>query len=206
MLKKVILGLCLSSIFFVNSAFAGESVKFVVDVKPLSFLVAEDIDGFYSYNSSYYSYRSETVDGSALWTPHLKAGIGFNIGDKVGIDVTGGLGYMIGGEVLSAPFLTLDAALLFKLGSAITIGPHIGLISIDEIDWDGESDIELSDTQGVYGGLVFTAGKEKFSFCLAIDAVSLDDIEVTDGAAWTSSRDTIDLSGWKIDLGMKMRF
>ncbi len=191
---------------FSGNAIAGEKVKFIIDVKPLSFLIADDIDGFSSSSIGGFYYASETIDGNVLWTPHLKVGIGFNAGDVVGIDFTGGAGYLAGGEVLSAPFFLADVALNFTLGRAITIGPHIGFISIDEIDWDESSDIKLSDTSGIIGGLAFTAGHEKISFSLSVDVVELDEIDVENGERWTASQSSIDLSGWMVNLGVKMKF
>jgi len=205
MFKKLFQLIVFSSLLIsFNTAVAGENIKFVLDFQPASILVADDIDDFALSSRS--GYIVEYVDGNALWTPSLKAGVGFNVNKMISMDVTAGLGYLVGGEVLSAPFYLVDVSANFKLGKAITLGPHLSYIMIDELEWDGVSDADFGDTSGIAGGLAVTAGHEKMSFSLSVDVVSLDEVDVEGRNGWHASQPSMDLSGWMVNMGIKMKF
>ena len=86
------------------------------------------------------------------------------------------------------------------------MGPHVSYIQIGELEWDGVSEADFTDTSGILAGLAFTAGHEKISFSLSFDLASMDEIAVTGKDGWVASQPTVDLSGWMINLGIKMRF
>lgn len=209
-MKKTLMGTCM--VFWVSmisaTSFAG--VDFILDIKPASFLISPDADGFEVeryYSSYYYSYyESDTIEGSGSWMPTLKAGIGIDT-SPLYLDFTGGFGYLYNGA-FTATMYVADVALRFKLGRVVTLGPHIGVVKFDPT-WEGElsdsDDVELSDCTGFMPGLCFTAGGKIASFSLSLDYLSASfDVETYHG--WRASEDTLDISGFSLSLGVLLRF
>lgn len=193
-------------VFMVSgNGIAGETVKFVLRADPASFMISSDIDGFYVQNSGI----REEVDGTTAWTPSIHAGIGFNVGDKVLLDATVGVGWYYGGEVLESSFITQRLSARFKLGKVVSLGAQFGLIQFDDLEWDGDdaqSNVNFSDSDGYLAGLLFTAGSDRVSFSLSVEYVSLDDFDVTTTGGWTPSSNSLDLSGTLINMGVLLRF
>lgn len=205
MLKKISIlvlfcNLCIST----HSVTAGEDVKFILDIEPISFLRPNGAGGF-SLHSEHNATEGIAL-GTVAWTPHLKLGAGFKATELIGIDVTGGVGYLSGVEQLSAPFYLIDIKSNFRISSATTLGPHISYIIIDELDWDGEAVVAFSDTSGVLMGIAFTAGPSKASFSISLDYANLNKTDYKTGGGWVGYDDPLDLSGWMINIGMKARF
>lgn len=191
-----------------STSFAGETVKFVFDVRPAGILVSSKVDGFSaaSSSSSYYysSFRSETVDGSLSLMPNARLGIGIDAG-VLNLDLTGGGGFLYN-AAFTAPFTMVDAAARFKLGSAVTMGPHVGVLAFSEPKWSGDAPIKFSSNTGVMGGLDFTAGRS-FAFKASVDFVKASfDAKMERGSNWYLSDNELDISGVALQLGFTGRF
>jgi hypothetical protein len=202
---KVILFAMISVFMMSGNGIAGETVKFILSVDPVSFMISPDIDDFYIQGSGI----REEVDGYTSWTPSINAGIGFNVGSSVLLDATLGVGWYYGGEVFESSFVTERLSARFKVSKVITLGARLGLIQFDDLEWDGDygqSNIKFSDSDGYLAGLSFTAGSDRVSFSLSVEYVSLDDFDVTTTGGWTPSSDSLDLSGTLINMGVLFRF
>ena len=202
---KVILFAMISVFMMSGNGITGETVKFILSADPVSFMISPDIDDFYIQGSGI----REEVDGYTSWTPSINAGIGFNAGDSVLLDATLGAGWYYGGEVFESSFVTERLSARIKLSKVITLGARLGLIQFDDLEWDGDygqSNIKFSDSDGYLAGLSFTAGSDRVSFSLSVEYVKLDDFDVTTTGGWTSSSNSLDLSGTLINMGVLFRF
>jgi hypothetical protein len=202
---KVILFAMISVFMMSGNGITGETVKFILSADPVSFMISPDIDDFYIQGSGI----REEVDGYTSWTPSINLGIGFNAGDSVLLDATLGVGWYYGGEVFESSFVTERLSARIKLSKVITLGARLGLIQFDDLEWDGDygqSNIKFSDSDGYIAGLSFTAGSDRVSFSLSVEYVSLDDFDVTTTGGWTSSSNSLDLSGTLINMGVLFRF
>ena len=202
---KVILFAMISVFMMSGNGITGETVKFILSADPVSFMISPDIDDFYIQGSGI----REEVDGYTSWTPSINAGIGFNAGDSVLLDATLGVGWYYGGEVFESSFVTERLSARIKLSKVITLGARLGLIQFDDLEWDGDygqSNIKFSDSDGYIAGLSFTAGSDRVSFSLSVEYVGLDDFDVKTTGGWTSSSNSLDLSGTLINMGVLFRF
>ena len=192
-------------------------VRFIMELVPVSFLFSPDLDGFNAHSHNYhgYSYYEVTIDGTGSWIPSGRLGISIGTG-PVFLDITGGAGYLWN-NAFSGPFLVGDFAARFKIGDHWTIGPHAGLLSFNNMTWDGgdtygdtdtdtKGEFELSDTTGWMAGVVTTFGGKHVSGFLSVDYLSAKMDVSADPAVWTLSEDTIDLSGLAIQAGIVFRF
>jgi hypothetical protein len=103
-------------------------VNFIVDIKPLSVLVSPNINGFSVTKTTPGIIYTESISGVGSWLPQLKLGVGFNL-PLLFIDLYGGVGYLYN-EAFSASMYLGDVAFRFKLGEHMTLGPHIGVVSL----------------------------------------------------------------------------
>lgn len=86
----------------------------------------------------------------------------------------------------------------------MTLGPHIGLVRFAP-HWSGGSDVELSGSTGLTGGLAFTAGSKVASFSLSLDYLDASfDVETSNG--WVANNDTLDISGYALNMGVIFNF
>jgi len=207
MLALLLFGLLLMPV----SAMA--EVNFTMDLSPISMLISSDLDGFQVSKSSFGYYQSETIDGTGSFLPNLKAGIGIDTGKVMHLDITGGVGYLFN-AAFSAPMFTLDVAPRFKLGNVVTLAPHIGYIQFGDLSWGDGMDTLMSDSDdvkltdggsGLIYGLSLTAGK-KVAFVGSIDGISVGEYKVTTNNGYNANRNTLDISGIAIQLGIKFRF
>jgi hypothetical protein len=202
---KVILFAMISVVMMSSNGITGETVKFILSADPASIMISPDIDGFYIQGPGI----REEIDGYISWTPSINAGIGFNVGNSVLLDATLGAGWYYGGEPLESSFFTERLSARIKLSKVVTLGARLGLIQFDDLEWDGdygESNITFSDSDGYLAGLSFTAGSDRVSFSLSVEYVNLDDFDVTTTGGWTSSSNSLDLSGTLINMGVLFRF
>jgi len=204
-MKKALI-ICIA--FFVTMistpCFAG--VDFILDLKPASILFSPDIDGFKVSRTSGWTYYSDTISGSGSWMPTLKAGMRIDT-SILNIDVTGGVGFLVNSAFYSSMYLA-DLALLFKISKHATIGPHVSIIKFDP-KWDGSlsdsSDVKLSDETAIMPGLCFTVGGKTASFSASIDYIDAS-FDVTTYNGWVANDDSLDMSGFAIQLGVLFSF
>ena len=184
--------------------FAGAG--FILDLKPSSILFSPDIDGFKVSRSSGWTYSSDTISGGGSWMPTLKAGMRIDT-SALNIDVTGGVGLLVNGAFHSSIYLA-DLALLFKISKHATLGPHVSVIKFDP-KWDGSlsdsSDVKLSGETSFMPGLCFTVGGKKASFSASIDYINTS-FDVTTYNGWVANDDSLDMSGFAIQLGVLFSF
>jgi len=156
--------------------FAG--ADFILDLKPASILFSPDIDGFRVSRTSGSLYESDTLSGSGSWMPTLKAGIRIDT-SALNIDLTGGLGLLYNGAFQFDP------------------------------TWDGSgsdsSNVKLSEETSIMPGLCFTVGGKTASFSASIDYIDTS-FDVTTHNGWVANDNSIDISGFAIQLGVLFSF
>lgn len=184
-------------------------VNFTMDISPVSFLISTDVDGFQVENG----YMSETIEGTTSFMPNIKAGIGIDTGKLMHLDITGGVGYVFNGA-FSTTMVCLDVAPRFKLGNIVTLAPHIGLIKFGDLSWgDGmdatyadSDDVKITDGgSGLIYGVALTVGK-KVAFIASIDGINVEEYKVTTHNGYSANQETLDISGYAVQLGVKFRF
>ena len=208
-MKKFVL-VFFTAVLLVVPLSSNAGVGFVLDIKPASILFSPDMDGFSVYNnesgSYYYSSYEDRIEGFGSFVPSLNAGVG--IATRVMyIDITGQIGYLVNGAFDGA-FFGGDVALRFRLGRAVSIGPHISFIGTD-LSWGGvnsSGSVEIDDPTGTALGLSFTAGHPMISFSLNLDLVTFEEAYVDTWDGWYADRSYLDLSGFSINMGVIFRF
>jgi hypothetical protein len=184
------------------------SVYGILRVEPMSILVSPDAEGFSvsrKYRTSYYSYRaSERVDGVGSWAPMVKGGLRFD-SPKLATDLTVGVGALIS-PAFTAPMAELALDFRFNLGSIVTLGPHLALVTMGEPSWGGNADVSFSSASGAAGGVEVTVGKKRVFFNASLSYLALSPCDVETGSGWTASSDELDFSGVLGRLGVLLRF
>ena len=101
-----------------------------------------------------------------------------------------------------------DLALRFKISKHATIGPHVSVIKFDP-KWDGSlsdgSDVKLSGETSIMPGLCFTVGGKTASFSASIDYIDTS-FDVTTYNGWVANDNSLDMSGFAIQLGVLFSF
>jgi hypothetical protein len=189
---------------------SNNGIRLLIDILPASYLSSPDIDGFEVTRTSGGFTDTEKIDGTGSWIPNLRGGLSFDTGPAY-IEPTVGGGYLVNGA-FTTPMLMGDLACRFKLGDAVTLGPHIGLINFGDstwnrnnTEWDEDVDVDIKGTTGYMGGLALTAGGETVAFSCSVDYVSAK-FDVKTGSGWTANKDELDMSGWAVNLGVAFRF
>jgi len=86
-----------------------------------------------------------------------------------------------------------------------------GFSSVIKFDpkWDGSlsdsSDVKLSDETAIMPGLCFTVGGKTASFSASIDYIDAS-FDVTTYNEWVANDDSLDMSGFAIQLGVLFSF
>ncbi|MFC1765421.1 hypothetical protein ACFL6U_25535 [Planctomycetota bacterium] len=209
-MKRVMLVSLMAALFVMSTAGAQEEkervAQFILDFRPGSFLFSPDMDGFTVTDGT----LSETVDGTASYTPSVNAGVGFDFG-TVNLNITGGLGYLYN-NAFHGGFAQFDIATLFELvNGKLRMGPHVGLVGLGDANWDDAGQIDLEGNGGFKGGLTLHAGGQRVAFLANIDFVDASyDIKTRGGWSATDGNGTtvteLDMSGVIIDLGLILRF
>jgi hypothetical protein len=189
-----------------SNAFAGEKVKFVMDVSPGAFMISPDADGFSVTNTSGWITWTESVDGTGSWAPNATLGVGYDAGDMMTIDLTGGGGFWVNEAFDATTFLIGKISAAFRLGKYFTLGAQAGVIHFNEPEWQGIAQVKFSDSDGFLAGGAFTAGTDKISFYLSVEYMDIDPLDVTTSGGWQANSNELDLSGTMVNLGVKFRF
>ena len=204
MKKLLILFIAFFVTMMSTPCFAG--ADFILDLKPASILFSPDVDGFRVSRTSGFLHESDTISGSGSWMPTLKAGIRIDT-SALNIDLTGGYGLLYNGAFHSSMYLG-DLALRFKISKHATIGPHVSIIKFDPT-WDGSGsdsdDVKLSEETSIMPGLCFTVGGKAASFSASIDYIDTS-FDVTTYNGWVANDDSLDISGFAIQLGVLFSF
>ncbi len=204
MKKTLILFITVFVTMISTPCFAG--ADFILDLKPASILFSPDIDAFKVSRTSGWTYYSDTISGGGSWMPTLKAGLRIDT-SALNIDVTGGVGFLVSGAFHSPMYLA-DLALRFKISKHATIGPHVSVIKFDP-KWDGSlsdsSDVKLSGETSIMPGLCFTVGGKTVSFSASIDYIDTS-FDVTTYNGWVANDNSLDMSGFAIQLGVLFSF
>lgn len=197
MKKNLFSLLCLFSLLLIPlNSFAG--MNFIAGLNPGVFLYSPDADGHRVSDGRI----SEEIDGYISNIATLNAGIGWEA-PQYFLDLTGNIGYLYNSSFTGMVYGG-DIALRLKLPSEVmTLGPHVGIMAYD-MDWDGETDVSLSDTTGFVAGLCFTAGTKPFSFAASLDYFDASfDVESGNNAV---RNEELDISGIVLQLGVIFRF
>jgi hypothetical protein len=177
-----------------------DDMKLIFEIAPASFLFSSAIDGFSVTNGTV----TETVDGTGSWIPNARGGLRFYLFDNE-LDLTAGVGYLYN-EAATAPFYTLDLALNFDLSDTFTISPHVGYISIDNLEWEESADVSFSDASGLMAGVKFNFElNDATKLFLSVDYIEAES-DVTTGSGWTANSTTYDQSGLAIQFGVGWKF
>jgi hypothetical protein len=199
---------------FSSTQAADRSTRFVLDIRPGSFLLSPDLEGFTLRDAGNTS--RETISDGFSWTPSINAGVGWTFA-TFDLNITAGPGY-IWNDGFNGSFWQVDAGALFKIADGrLRIGPHIGIVGLSDAKWDpltnntGNGQVDLSGNTGFKGGLAFHAGSERVAFLANIDFVDVS-YDVTTRSGWVAQDDQgkqlteLDMSGVMIDLGLIIRF
>jgi hypothetical protein len=204
-MKKVFI-ICMSFVVTMISTPCFAGVDFILDLRPASMLFSPDVDGFRVSRTSGFLHESDTISGSGSWMPNLKAGLRIDT-SALNIDLTGGLGFLYNDAFHSSMYLA-DLALRFKVSKHATIGPHVSLVEFDP-KWEGSgsdgSDVKLSEETAIMPGLCFTVGGKTASFSAGIDYIDAS-FDVTTHNGWVANDDSIDISGFAVQLGVLFSF
>lgn len=176
-------------------------VNFILELVPLGYLFSPDADGFKVGPSG--SYWWEEIEGYGSWLPSARAGIRFNT-PAVGIDLTGGGGYLWNGAV-NGPFFMVDCAANFHVGKTTTVGPHVGFVSFGDLDWGEDADVDFEGSSGLMAGFVLTTGGKTARLYLSLDYIEAE-FDVETGPGWTANEETLDMSGFGIQAGLLLKF
>lgn len=179
-----------------------DRATFVMNLQPASALYSMNSDDFIVENRQF---RQDSVNGNFSFLPNGKLGLGLNT-EKMLYDITVGGGYLYNNAV-TAPVLLGDISARFKIGDALTLGPHVGPVYISSPTWKGDSDISLSGTMGVLGGLMVTAGNfaAQWSVVLSLDYMSCK-LDAENGKDWMVKSESFDLSGYVAQIGVIYRW
>ena len=197
-MKKVIIIflICVFNVLYLTSvSFAG--VDFIIDFKPGSILF--NTDDFYAESSSV----KEKIDGYGSLLPNISLGIGFDT-SRMYFDLTAGVGYLWN-DIYTASMISIDAAGRFKLGRFVTLGPHISYVNLKPT-WNGISSVDLEDTNGLIPGICFTVGGKKLAFSVNLDYLLNASFGIETSNGWMTNDDTLDISGFLLQLGTIFRF
>lgn len=183
-------------------------VNFILELVPLSYLFSPDADGFKVRTSGGGWTKTEEIEGYGSFLPSARAGIRFNT-PAVGIDITGGDGYLWNGAV-DGPFTMVDCAANFHVGKTTTVGPHVGFVSFGDLDWGEDADVDFEGSSGLMAGFVLTTGGKKARLYLSLDYIEAE-FDVETGSGWTATQDnkpatTLDMSGFAIQAGLLLKF
>jgi hypothetical protein len=120
-------------------------------------------------------------------------------------DFTAGVGYLYNGA-FDGSFIQADAGAHFNLG-VVKLGPHIGVIHFNEMDWSGSiSGVSFESTNGYKAGVDFTVGN-KIYFLASLEYLIVDEAKVNGLGYFTyASSSSVDYSGVSISLGVAGRF
>jgi hypothetical protein len=193
-----------------DSGSQNSGANFIIDFIPGGFLYSPDMDGFSVSRSGGGYYETQYIDGYASWMPNLRAGLRIN-SPAASFDITAGGGYLLNGAI-SGPFTLADFAVNFNSGKKFSIGPHVGIISFGDLDWNdfdsdyfSDPDIEFSGSSGLMGGLAMTFGGATSRFYLGLDYIEAEfDVETV--SSWVANRTKLDLTGFALQLGLFLRF
>jgi hypothetical protein len=178
-------------------------VNFILELVPLGYLFSPDADGFEVYSSGSGWSDSEEMVGYGSWLPSARAGVRINA-PMVGIDITGGGGYLWNGAV-NGPFVMADCAANFHVGKNTTLGPHVGIVSFGDLEWFGDADVDLTGSTGLMAGFVLNTGGKRAGLYLSVDYIEAK-FDVETGSGWTANDDTLDMSGVGVQAGLILRF
>ncbi len=187
-------------------------ISFVVNISPLSYLIAPDINGFavsYEESSNFHYFMTEDkIHGIGLLSPNVKAGIGINT-KIVLIDLLGGGGYFVSGA-LSGAYFTMDGYVKFRMGRTIALGLHAGFLHWSpewdptELTYSGQEAVRFADVKGVVFGPVLTIGR-KANFSFSIDYLTHANTHVGTSHGYQANRSDVDFGGLMLNLGFLLR-
>jgi hypothetical protein len=191
--------ICLSTTSYVYGG-----VHFNFGLIPAGIVIAPDIDGFKAYKSSGWSYRSETISGSVLYSPGGFIGLDFDSTKSgLGIDVFGNYmwsnaitGYIKGANVSYIFPHPEDSKFIMRVKGGYING---------SLDWEGDyTKVVFDDADGWQAGIAFDVGK-KVLFYSELLYRSLE-FDVNLAESDSVNRSLLDLSGAVINLGIKFSF
>jgi len=174
-------------------------VDFILNINPGNWLISTDADDF----SVTTGWLKEDVEGYSSWMPTMAMGIGFDTTSAY-IDIVGGVGYQWNNLFTTTMYMA-DVAYRFKLNQTVTLGPHISVVFFSDPDWEGIANVTLDDTTGWMPGLAITAGSKKVSFSASIDYLDAD-FDVKTSGGWAANKNSLDISGFLLQVGVLFRF
>ncbi|MBI5242132.1 MAG: hypothetical protein HY922_00445 [Elusimicrobia bacterium] len=202
-----------SGLVGVRRQFGGEgpvSISMLFDVMPNNFLVSPGLDGFSlstPYCDAWWGISCTDTAASRLsYSPTMKIGIGQNLA-AMRLDLSGGVGYIVNGP-LHGPLYLGDAALRFKLGRLLSVGPHVSIVRF-EPKWAGhysnENDVKIEKGTGAMPGVVFSVGRTA-AFQASVDYLAMKPLKLTTYNGWVANKKKLDFSGLMVQLGIAFRF
>ena len=175
----------------------------ILEILPGSALFSPRMKGFSVSRAG----LTDTIGSSASYAPFQKIGVGFET-PSGSIDLTAGAGLMIN-DGLFGSILTGDAAWRIKVGRTASLAPHIGVVGLMP-RWIGlghsdPRDVSIENGVGVLPGVTFSVGK-MIGFIASANYLIMSPLKVTTAQGWSANRNTIDMSGFLLQVSVVCRF
>lgn len=186
-------------VFASSLAEAGEQWHFNFGVFPLGVIIAPNIDGF----SASRGYYTETITGTAGYAPGIFAGVDYDTNKSgIGIDV-------FGSEILSdvltgSIFGTNVSYILPHAEDGIFRGRIKGGVMHGTLEWEGDTRVNFDDATGWQAGIGFDVGRN-IGFYGELLYRRLE-FNVNRPISDSTNKDTLNLSGGVVNLGVKFMF
>ena len=184
-----------------SSAYA--KLNLLVEVHPGGALFSPRMSGFSVSKAG----LTDSISGSASYAPLQRLGVGIET-PTGSVDLTLGGGLVLN-EGIYASLLAGDAAWRFKIGKTASLAPHIGVVGFMP-RWLGlghseSPDVHIENGVGALPGLTFAVGK-MIGFTASADYFMMKPLKVTTANGWVANRNTIDMSGFLLQVGVAFRF
>jgi hypothetical protein len=195
----------IATLFWTQVACA-EGIDIVLEAN-IPLLISPSARDFSTYYQGYSLGISEKVEGVTSLIPMARAGVSFSpAGDSFKVQALGGVGYLWN-AAFSSSVLNGDLALLFKTGSRMYLGPHIGIMSFSAAKWAGTNEVTFDKSTGIDFGLAIKneIGKNT-DINFGIDYLAAKFKVLGTEPRVTASSNELDASGVMITTGVSMHF
>ena len=180
------------------------ALAFLIELSPLGGLSSPDMEGFETSRTVGLTTETESIDNSGSYMPTVHFGLGIN-NRVVDIDILAG-GGSVSNSAFGASFAEIAIAPRFRFGDHFRMGPFISAMSFGDAEWRGDSDIEILGGSGSRVGMSMCVGSQKAYFKTTMSYADFN-FDVDDSSStWSGNRQSIDMSGWALQMGVYFRF
>jgi len=206
-MKKILTTVALMSTLITPQLSAVEN-NFIMDIMPLGITAHSNVDGFVnSYTSSSgYSYASETISGSASFTPNIALGYGLDL-PYFSLDATVGVGALVNGAFTATYTQAELTAYVTTAQKGFMIGPFYRYLNYSDPQWATDNlSMKMIDSSAYAYGIAMMTGGKKVKFKLKVSELNGADVAVAGKNGYTASSNVLSLDGVTVELGLALRF